>query len=153
MSIALPILAFIAVSAFAAYHRLRLAVWAAIAATVLVACWLLGANHAAAIVVGVLGLLVAVPLLVPQLRKPFITTPLLGFYTKLLPPLSDTERTALESGTVGFEGQLFSGKPDWPQLLTLPKPQLTAEELAAGSASAPMSLPRTCTVPLAGRRE
>ena len=74
--------------------------------------------------------LIAVPLLLPAIRKPFITAPLLKFYTRLLPPLSDTERTALESGTVGFEGQLFSGKPDWDQLLALPKPQLTAEEQA-----------------------
>ena len=63
-------------------------------------------------------------------RKARITTPLLHFYTKILPPLSDTERTALEAGTVGFEGQLFSGKPDWDQLLSLPKPQLTADEQA-----------------------
>ncbi len=56
------------------------------------------------------------PLLIPPLRKRLITASLLKFYTKLLPPLSDTERTALESGTVGFEGELFSGKPDWDQV-------------------------------------
>src|SRR5690606_4961496 len=130
MSVALPFLVFLAAGAFAAYHRLRLAIWAAITGTLLVACWLLGANPVATIVAGALVLLVAVPLLLPQVRKPFITTPLLKFYTRLLPPLSDTERTALESGTVGFEGQLFSGKPDWKQLLDLPKPELTAEEQA-----------------------
>ena len=59
-----------------------------------------------------------------------ITTPLLKFYTKILPPLSDTERTALEAGTVGFEGELFSGKPDWDLLLSQPKPTLTEEEQA-----------------------
>ena len=130
MSVILPLFAFIAAGAFAAYHRLRLAVWAALTTTLLVACWLLGANPAATIIAAVLVMLIAVPLLIPQIRKPFITTPLLGFYTKLLPPLSDTERTALEAGTVGFEGELFSGKPDWDQLLTLPKPVLTAEEQA-----------------------
>ena len=104
MSIILPFLAFLVATAFAAYHRLRLAVWAAITATLLVACWLLGANQTATIVAAALVALVAVPLLIPQIRKPLITAPLLKFYTKLLPPLSDTERTALESGTVGFEG-------------------------------------------------
>ena len=59
-----------------------------------------------------------------------ITTPLLGFYTKILPPLSDTEKTALEAGTVGFEGELFSGMPKWDMLLSQPKPVLTAEEQA-----------------------
>ncbi len=130
MSVALPFIAFLFAGAFAAYHRLRLAVWAALTASLLVACWLLGANATATIVAGALVALIAVPLLLPQIRKPFITAPLLKFYTKLLPPLSETERTALESGTVGFEGELFSGKPDWDQLLSQPKPQLTAEEQA-----------------------
>ena len=130
MSIALPFLAVLIAGMFAAYHRLRLAVWAAISATLLVASWLLGAHPMATIIAGVLVALIALPLLVPQLRKPLITTPLLGFYTKLLPPLSDTERTALESGTVGFEGELFSGMPDWRHLLDQPKRVLTSEEQA-----------------------
>ena len=54
MSIVLPFLAILVVGAFAASHRLRLAVWAAAAITLLVACWLLGANQAATITAGVL---------------------------------------------------------------------------------------------------
>ncbi|MGO1003026.1 acyl-CoA dehydrogenase [Lysobacter sp. CA196] len=130
MSIAIPFLAFLLVGAIAAYHRLRLPVWAALTATVLVGCYLLGANPIATIVAAVLVALIAVPLLVPAIRLPLITKPLLGFYTKILPPLSETERTALEAGTVGFEGELFSGKPDWQQLLSQPKPVLNAEEQA-----------------------
>jgi acyl-CoA dehydrogenase len=130
MSVILPFLVLLLASALAAYHRLRLAVWVAIAASLLVACWLLGANHAAVAIGALLIALIAIPLLVPAIRKPWITAPLLKFYTKILPPLSDTERTALEAGTVGFEGQLFSGKPDWNQLLSQPKPALTAEEQA-----------------------
>ena len=130
MSVAIPFLAFMLAGAFAAYHRLRLAVWAAMTACLLLACWLLGASPVATAVAAILVALVAVPLLVPAIRKPYITTPLLKFYTRLLPPLSETERTAIESGTVGFEGQLFSGKPDWQQLLSQPKPELTAEEQA-----------------------
>jgi acyl-CoA dehydrogenase len=130
MSVAIPFLAFLLTSAFAAYHRLRLAAWAALTAAALVACWLLGASPAATVAAAFLVMLVAVPLLLPQLRRPYITAPLLRFYTKLLPPLSETERTALESGTVGFEGELFSGKPDWNLLLSQPKPELTAEEQA-----------------------
>ncbi|WP_223619845.1 acyl-CoA dehydrogenase [Lysobacter sp. ESA13C] len=130
MSIAIPFLAFLLVGAIAAYHRLRLPVWAALTATVLVGCYLLGANPVATIVAAALVALIAVPLLVPAIRLPLITKPLLGFYTKILPPLSETERTALEAGTVGFEGELFSGKPDWQQLLSQPKPVLSAEEQA-----------------------
>ena len=130
MSIAIPFLAFLLAGAFAAYHRLRLAVWAAITAGALVACWLLGASPVATIIATVVLVLIAAPLLAPNIRKQWITARLLTFYTRLMPPLSDTERTALEAGTVGFEGQLFSGKPDWSQLLSQPKPALTADEQA-----------------------
>lgn len=130
MSIVIPFLAFLLVGAIAAYHRLRLPVWAALTATALVACWLLGASGTATVIAGLVTALIAVPLLLPQFRLPFITKPLLGFYTKILPPLSETERVALEAGTVGFEGELFSGKPDWNVLLSQPKPTLTADEQA-----------------------
>jgi len=130
MSVLVPVLAFLLAGAFAAYHRLRLAAWVAITACALVACWLLGASHLATGLLAGLLVVLALALLVPAIRKPLITAPLLSFYTKLLPPLSDTERTALEAGTVGFEGELFSGKPDWNQLLSLPKPALTSAEQA-----------------------
>jgi acyl-CoA dehydrogenase len=130
MSIVIPFLAFLLVGAIAAYHRLRLPVWAALTATALVACWLFGASGTATAIAGLITALIAVPLLLPQIRLPFITKPLLGFYTKILPPLSETERVALEAGTVGFEGELFSGKPDWNVLLSQPKPTLTPEEQA-----------------------
>ncbi|QSX74974.1 acyl-CoA dehydrogenase [Lysobacter arenosi] len=130
MSIAIPFIAFLLVGAIAAYHRLRLPVWAALTATALVACWLLGANGTATLVAAFVTALIALPLLLPQFRLPFITKPLLGFYTKILPPLSETERVALEAGTVGFEGELFSGKPDWNVLLNQAKPTLSADEQA-----------------------
>ncbi len=130
MSIVAPFLVLLLAGAFAAYHRMRLAVWAALSATLLVACWLLGANHTATIVAAVLFALVAVPLLLPFVRKPLLTAPMLKVFRKVLPPLSQTERIALETGSVGFEGELFTGDPDWQKLLNYPKPQLTAEEQA-----------------------
>ena len=130
MSIAIPFIALLLVGAIAAYHRLRLAVWAALSASALVACWVLGANGAATAIAAVLLALVAIPLLLPQIRLQWITAPLLKFYTKILPTLSETEQVALEAGTVGFEGELFSGKPDWRVLLDQPRAQLSAEEQA-----------------------
>jgi acyl-CoA dehydrogenase len=47
-----------------------------------------------------------------------------------LPPLSETEQQALHAGTVGWEAELFSGRPNWKYLRNLPKPQLTDEEQA-----------------------
>ncbi|MCW0367949.1 Acyl-coenzyme A dehydrogenase [Xanthomonas sacchari] len=130
MSIIAPFLVLLLAGAFAAYHRMRLAVWAALSATLLVACWLLGANHVATIVAAVVLAAVAVPLLLPFVRKPLLTAPMLKVFRKVLPPLSQTERIALETGSVGFEGELFTGDPDWQKLLNYPKPQLTAEEQA-----------------------
>lgn len=42
--------------------------------------------------------------------------------------ISDTQRAALETGTVGWEASLFKGKPDWEALKNMPPPVLTAEE-------------------------
>ncbi len=130
MSIVAPFLLVILAAGIAAYHRMRLATWVALSACVLVACWMLGANLTATIVATVLMVLVSAPVLLPFLRKPLLTTPLMSFFRKVLPPLSQTERIALETGSVGFEGELFTGDPDWHKLLNYPKPQLTAEEQA-----------------------
>ena len=130
MSAVVPFLLLILTGAFAAYHRLRLATWVAIAATALVACWLLGAHVTATAVAAVLLALMTVPLLIAPIRKALVTTPLLKFFRKVLPPLSQTERIALETGSVGFEGELFTGDPDWDTLLAYPKPELSADEQA-----------------------
>jgi acyl-CoA dehydrogenase len=55
---------------------------------------------------------------------------LVNAFRKALPPLSRTEREALESGTIGWDGELMSGHPDWKKLFALNKPQLTADEQA-----------------------
>ncbi len=67
---------------------------------------------------------------VTELRRKFISTPLLNRIRKVLPPMSQTERDAIDSGTVWWEGELFRGNPDWNQLLKFKKPQLTDEEQA-----------------------
>ncbi|HYU36073.1 MAG TPA: acyl-CoA dehydrogenase [Thermoanaerobaculia bacterium] len=48
----------------------------------------------------------------------------------LVPRISDTERQALEAGTVWVDGELFSGRPDFRRLLSEPYPQLTERALA-----------------------
>lgn len=63
-------------------------------------------------------------------RRETLTRPLLAWYKKRLPPMSDTEREALEAGTVWWDAALFTGKPDWRQLLGAPKAGVTEEEQA-----------------------
>ena len=64
------------------------------------------------------------------LRKALISRPFLKTYLRLLPTMSPTEREALEAGTVWWDGELFTGKPDWNKLLQTRPAQLTAEEQA-----------------------
>ncbi|WP_374472755.1 acyl-CoA dehydrogenase [Arenimonas sp.] len=130
MSILAPFLALLLATLLVAYHRWSLAVFTALSATLLVAVALAGANMTATTVAAVLLAVVTLPLLVTPLRQAVITRSLLRIYTKMLPKLSDTEKTALDAGTVGFEGELFSGMPKWETLLAQPKPELTAEEQA-----------------------
>jgi acyl-CoA dehydrogenase len=130
MSVLVPFVLVLLVALVAAYHRFTLAVFAALAATCLVAAQLGGASATSVIVCAALLAVFVLPLLVTPLRQALVTKFLLRFYTRILPPLSDTERVALEAGTVGFEGELFSGRPEWTQLLSQPRPVLSAEEQA-----------------------
>ncbi|CAG0124564.1 partial acyl-CoA dehydrogenase, partial [Rhodocyclaceae bacterium] len=52
----------------------------------------------------------------------------LNIFRKILPQVSQTEQEALDAGTVWWDGELFSGHPDWRKLLRYPKPAFTPEE-------------------------
>jgi acyl-CoA dehydrogenase len=67
---------------------------------------------------------------VDAFRLRYVTRPFLRAYRRLLPSMSDTEREALEAGTVWWDGELFTGRPHWPKLLDAKAPQLTPEEQA-----------------------
>jgi len=64
------------------------------------------------------------------LRRSLISRRFLRVYKRMLPPMSTTEREALEAGTVWWDGELFTGGPDWNKLLAAKAPKLTAEEQA-----------------------
>src|SRR5438128_10408634 len=44
--------------------------------------------------------------------------------------MSQTEKEAIDAGTVWWDGDLFSGRPDFDKLLAVPEPRLSAEEQA-----------------------
>lgn len=52
----------------------------------------------------------------------------LGPFSRALPAMGDTERAALEAGTVGFEGDLFAGRPDFAVLIGRGPNRLTGAE-------------------------
>ena len=78
----------------------------------------------------VLFLGIAVPLNLTDWRRRSISKPVFQWFKKVMPPLSDTEQEALEAGTVWWDGDLFSGRPDWYKLHSIPQPVLTDEEQA-----------------------
>jgi len=106
-----------------AYFGAPLIAWTAAAGVVL---WLAGAGVIAWTIFGVL----AVLLNVAFVRRAILAAPFLSLFRRVLPQVSQTEQEALDAGTVWWEGELFTGRPNWNTLLTYPVPQLTAEEQA-----------------------
>ncbi len=67
---------------------------------------------------------------ITPLRRQLISRPIFQFMHKNLPPVSQTEREALEAGNVWWDAELFSGRPDWSKLTQLPPASLSKEEQA-----------------------
>jgi acyl-CoA dehydrogenase len=73
---------------------------------------------------------IAIPLNVADIRKQYITKPLLTMFKSIMPEMSKTEQEAIDAGTTWFEAELFRGTPDWKKLHNYPQPRLSAEEQA-----------------------
>ncbi|MBS0348554.1 MAG: acyl-CoA dehydrogenase [Proteobacteria bacterium] len=88
------------------------------------------AGWSSIMVTGVIGGAAAVGavFLLPGLRRSLVTATIFKAFRKALPSMSQTEKDALEAGTVWWEGELFAGRPDWKKLLAYPVPKLSAEE-------------------------
>ena len=67
---------------------------------------------------------------VPAIRRRLIAAPIMGLMRSFLPRIGETERIALEAGTVWWDGELFSGNPDWRQLLDFKLKPLSEREQA-----------------------
>lgn len=121
---------FVLAAIYLAYRRLPLLTYSVTFTLLLAAYMLLG--HPGGIWQGLLWLLLALLWLlnVRPLRRTLISRPFLRTYLRSLPAMSDTEREALEAGTVWWDGELFSGNPDWSKLRSNPSPRLSAEEQA-----------------------
>ncbi|MFZ1393118.1 MAG: acyl-CoA dehydrogenase, partial [Dokdonella sp.] len=127
----IPLLAALLVSLTCAYQRVGLRAWTiATAVAILGSGWLAGSHWLAIALPMLVFAAITLPLNVPAFRRARLSAPLLAIYRKITPKLSPTEQIALEAGTVGFEGQLFSGKPQWSELLAQPRPELSIEERA-----------------------
>jgi acyl-CoA dehydrogenase len=98
-----------------------LLVWALVGAAILFGfgapLWLIGAY----------AVVMLVFLIVP-IRRALVSSIVMKILGPIMPAISETERTAIESGSVWAEAELFSGKPDFAKLMAEPYPELTDEE-------------------------
>lgn len=125
------ILALLTVTLLCSYHAVRLLIWSLISIAILAVfglytdIGLAGLGLVSLVLLPVVFVLNALPL-----RRNWLSKPFLKVYQNMIPTLSDTEQVALEAGTVGFEGQLFSGKPDWKKFLSVETPRISEKEQA-----------------------
>lgn len=120
-------LIFVGVFGYVAYQRYSLTTSVGILAATMVVGTIFGS-------IGLLGwilfALVTVPFAYKPFRIDFLSTRILAFYKSVTPELSDTEQEAIDAGTVWWDGDLFSGKPNWQKLHSVAQPRLTAQEQA-----------------------
>lgn len=125
------LLGLVLITAVLAWKRCGLLNGCVVVGAYLLAMTVLGPVHwLLDLVLWALFLGIAIPLNMTGWRRRSITTPLFHWFRKVLPPISDTEREALEAGSVWWDGDIFSGRPDWDKLHSYPQPVLTDEEQA-----------------------
>lgn len=114
-----------------AFVRAPLFIWSGIAVVALAILTKSGEYPAFVMIpIWILLLATVVPLSVPMLRRRLVSDRVLAFFRKILPNMSQTEREAMEAGTVWWDADLFSGKPDWNKLINMPIKRLSVEEQA-----------------------
>lgn len=127
----LMLISLLGVSLICAFFGSKLIVWSAALAATLMGFALTGeVSGLAVFLTAVVLAAVLLPLNFVPWRQRFISLPMLKQYRKMVPKLSSTEQIALDAGTVGWEGELFAGKPSWKKLLRRKTPELTLEEKA-----------------------
>jgi acyl-CoA dehydrogenase len=116
------ILAVMVVIFVCGFFRLPLIAWSA--------AFLVLATATASVTLIALVLIIAAAVNIPFIRGKLMTDRVLALYRRILPEMSQTEKEAIDAGTVWWDGDLFSGRPDFDKLLAVPEPRLSAEEQA-----------------------
>jgi acyl-CoA dehydrogenase len=121
----------VAVLLLLAYFQAPILVWT-VAAGLMLATWAAALEWSAQAnaVLFFLYVLVAPVLVVPAVRRRLVSDHILAIFRRILPDMSQTEKEAIDAGTVWWDADLFSGKPDWNKMLAIPAPRLSAEEQA-----------------------
>ena len=125
MVVVLAIVVFLAL----AFRGLGFLAWTAAAGIWLIGWRLIGVAHPGLFLTCVI-VLTAVAALSgwPWLRRHLVSRSVMRRFAKVLPRLGETERVALQAGTVWWDGDLFAGMPDWQKLLDFHPRSLSTEE-------------------------
>ncbi|CAV19484.1 acyl-CoA dehydrogenase FadE [Vibrio atlanticus] len=127
MNILLSLLGMTAILGVCLYHRVSLVRALIVLTGAMVALTLFGSVA----VTGWLCYLLAIAIFaVPAIRQTLISQKALSLFKKVLPAMSQTEKEALEAGTVWWEAELFKGKPEWKKLQNIADPKLSEAEQA-----------------------
>ena len=120
-----------AVLVLLAYFQAPILLWT-VAAGLILATWAAAFQFSAQTnaVLFFLFIVIAPVLAVPALRRRLVSDHVLAIFRRILPDMSQTEKEAIDAGTVWWDADLFSGKPDWNKMLAIPAPKLSAEEQA-----------------------
>jgi len=115
-----------------AYRRAPMAVWVVAfgLATALMGRAADGPLAGTFVAVAAVVVVVLVAAAIPPVRRALIVRPVFGFFRRVLPSVSRTEQEALDAGSVWFDGEIFSGAPDFRRLLALDTRTVTDEEQA-----------------------
>lgn len=127
MDILLSLIGFTAVVSVCLYHRYSVLLSVTALTATMVA---LSISGSAGIFSWALFIAAVVTLAIPSVRQSLISKKALSLFKKVLPAMSQTEKEALDAGTVWWEAELFKGKPNWKQLHAIKDPKLSAEEQA-----------------------
>jgi len=115
----------------AAFFSLSRWIWAPLVAAAIAGLgWMTSAGPLSLSLAGVLAGLPVLLAVVGPLRRLLLTRPMMAFYRRAMPEISDTERAALEAGSTWWDAELFTGRPDWSRLLAFPSATLSEEEQA-----------------------
>jgi len=120
----------IAVAWTLAYHRASALAWALALAALAVALEAFTAAPRAAVAAAWVAVAIFAAVSLRVLRRAVATRPLFGVYKRILPQVSQTEQEALDAGSIWWDADLFSGRPDWKKLLAYPPARLSEEEQA-----------------------
>jgi len=128
---ALTLLAAIAVFILLAFYRASITSWVLAMMVIVPVVAIMGRFSDEVLMVAGAALFLFIVLFgIPYMRRNVVSATVFKLFRKVLPQISPTEQEAIDAGTVWWDGELFSGNPDWDKLAAFPKCGVSEREQA-----------------------